>query len=754
MANEITSRQADVQTAPDLRGPYVTQPNLYCRYAQRALAPQIDEARIVYHYGRIDGAAVDPLTGMVGQYVRIVDYVTNAPLWVGVIVSVADAPGYDDVTPAPGDQAFTALGPSYIFDSVAINRSYIRDAGGNAVEIGRGLDWNLTPTGFGPNRSADKLGGSYVFDASDDAAYWSDADIVEYLLARFAPPAWAVQMTGQTGNLGFARPHRPGRTLAATLSAIIDRRRGATWYIDALGGPIKLYVGSTLDDPIQIPGPGGPVQLAANSAQVVVDLDGAEPRSSVTIGESVSHGYDRIEVRGEPLLVVDTLEIGGAESLVTNWSPDLQAEYETASAAERADDKYRDVYTSFRMSETHEAVAPTVNDDGSIDPSTGRPLYRGDLTFESHLPLWSSWDYTVNPPEPAGPTVGQFLPALVVARRAAADDEYIHLTKPAPHAGDLVERSGLDIEMSSDGPAFRVETPPGKNHMLAADVWPDGADDGLVAPVISYATIAATIAYRTDDALAVRRTLAYAAGTERTLTIHVPGCEAWYVAPQAIVGLDSDGEPIRAAGGIIQNDAEQLRAVAALAAGWYGRPRRPTTYRLDTIDAVNELGPLGGMLSGVRAGGRTHETNAVIAQIRYEWGGRGDTGGFATIVTADAWQLDAVAVARGGVAVRPFDAADKDPPKRVRATGTDWRPMGVAAIMSIGSSGAYIITPHLHDPQSETAQEAARPASYIEATAYDLDYRATGAVGDVVPYWVELDASGNRMLRIDVGGAS
>jgi len=631
-------------------------PNLFAVQAIDSVSPNLPTARFLWRYGRtsIAGAAkaTIPPVDLVGRYVQIRRPITAAerladpqakpvPIWTGRITIEGDLPGSVDqndisALPATGEQSYTARGLAADLHRCRIYGSVVK-IGGAATRIDSVFNFNVSGRRGGSpagNRTGAKFTNaasgisSYIFaDSKAGASTWRASDIVEYLLAWFAPAAMSWTPDGQTTVLDtFTRVVSPGRSVAATIDQLVDRRDATAWSVVVGADNLPtVTIHSLLTEAITV----GGVTVPANASPAAFDPD-IEAVEGILVTKSLEHRYDRIIARGEREVVCGTFTVGVGG--VIGWTAAAQTAYLAAKDAERDADKYRHVFTTYSLlspaggtglfydgNGARNGTCPSVSDNGKLDESKPAPIFLSEKTLLRQLPLLTGYTYSggsVVLSDASDPH--EFLPPIVLVKhKVAGEDAYGFVDKPSSLDNRRYD-AGMSLSMLDDSPGFRIKAK--KPHILALDSFA-GAAASKDQPKYDYRQIVATVAIASDVRLQIIKNVgsvnaAAEIDESLTLVIDVPGAEAWYICQGTVVDC-IDGKLIRTPTGIVaRNDYKDLQAIADLAAAWYKRDRRALKISFKTPYYGFEPGD---MITTIDPEGRVTEVNSVVTRIRWHF---------------------------------------------------------------------------------------------------------------------------------------
>ena len=644
-----TITQPTVETKPKWGDAWILRRDLRLDRAMVALAPAVSAATFVREYGSMIvenvSASREPLADLRHHYVRALNAATGEALFVGVITAETDDPHGPDVSPS-GDQRLAATGLECFLTSAPVDHAYVH-VDDKVVRTDRRMTFNaiaVSGRGLVGNRSKAKHGGTYVF--SRDGDLWTAADVAEYLLARFAPPELAFELSGAIGSLAArVEAFDAARTVYEGLCALADPRRGVAWGVTFPGGAgPKVELFSLF---AQAVGGGEP-----NAAQAAINLDAAAlaGTSEVRIRAESANRYKRVVVRGSPVVLCTSYR--GDQDLEKAWTDGLEAEYaaldvggdpEATEKARRAE-RYRDVYRALRIpKDRHTTTTVSVDDEGEITFGKGALTTLGKA-FYGRIPLVVGHDYSAGElpaNAPAGAPLVEYRKPLVVvstppgAAFEAVDDPNEWADWPAPAAG---------VEILDGEPGFRLRVEPG--YLWALGSWPATAAGAMAEPLRRWSALRITAAIAADARLAVSREIdGYDGEVDRTLIVEMPEAQGHVLLADTIIGVASDGAPIVAPRDIIlRNDADRLRAAADLAVAWYGKVRRAVSFTLPYLAGeADQLWP-GVLITTLTRNARAFEINAIISSIEYAVGERGEI--FATTVRTEFAELDPRAIVR------------------------------------------------------------------------------------------------------------
>jgi len=741
--------QPIVQTKASWPAEWRPDPYIVPISAELVCAPSIDAATFTYSYGTIsrEGRANVLNYGpsdLLGHFIRICRRPTAdeaadenfelTAVWRGLVVSAPTVIGGTSPTDL-GDQTFAAVGLGELLGRTQLDRSFCQvTAGGSVIEIDDVLPFNMADAarGLQGNRSTAKVGGTYVF--SDDGELWTSENILEYILERFRPGGMDWSVIGSTANLGNITPviARPGqKTAAGVIARAIDRRRGHSWGVSPTTDDPAIRVDSILPEAIEV----GGTTYTANSEPVILDADSSVVLGNPRVLESDLHRYDQLVARGGPIVVCFSTTLAdawtAAQATAYKAAASGMAGYAALGDADkrkenddyRRSDTFADVYRLYKATAFN--IGGACRSDGSIDWTQSVTAPLNGRSFLKRLPLQAGIDYSAA--TPAATSAGRFLsPAVFANATIEAETRMYRLDVSRADGGH-----GFGLRVMRGYPAVRI-TGGGINHVLAYGDFA-AAEPSDYAATVAGGSAEFLIAIASPEHLTVTKNLSsWAEGaTPRRLIIDVPGAECWYLKPQSVIGVDVDGNQVKALGGELRNDRDSLRIVAALAAAWYGRARRAIELRWR--EPIYDFRP-GSLVTSITAQAKAVMCNSIVTRIACNFSD------LTTDLVTDYVELDVVSLAglrgarpaalgirritappAGGPGKKALDAAAEpggEDEVRAGAPGRKFR-SGVAQIDSNDGSGDYTITERIWDGDGSVWADDAAPA-LVAASAREV----------------------------------
>lgn len=588
---------------------------------------------------------------LVDWYARIrICYPNQNPttVWTGIVQEtnlLIDSPTVGR------SQGLPAVGLTWLLDRAEIKTSWVLQ-NGSPVEVDHLPTFNRRYGSRGlslrGNRSEEKSEfGCYLFQGGEDGGErWTNRDIVEYYLQTQAPTAIAFDLDGLVDAVDELENEWPQNGTAwSMICQLIDKRHGLVFYpYVSSEDKVVLRVTSMVAQPIVFGGgtlPANPTQI-----QFTLPVGGVDAHIPLDVScrfTSLAR-YDEIIIRGNRVLVMFTLSYADG-TLQKGWKADLEAAYRSGGGG--ADEKAQDAYrTQFRFEDVWRLhvvprawnghvrdgvgegqgrpVAPTANDDGTLDFEQLGPFWRDYKLFESQLPIEKGKRYDVDPIVDETPTgeEREFRPIL-----AAINDVYDGAQHKAANRFIRLDRLGYNQsglknctpQTSDRALGIRLNADPG--HYFAGAAW-DASNKTEILPELDYTNLLATVAMTTDVRPNIRIPLgANATENEKVKIIDVEA-DFWYAVPLTVVDVDADGNLVRIADEnlAILDEREKLEAHAAYAQAWYSVERQAVSIPLQTLGVFVELGSY---LTGISNVYMWLPVNTVVTAVEWDFPGDG-----------------------------------------------------------------------------------------------------------------------------------
>lgn len=479
---------------------------------------------------------------------------------------------------------------------------------------------------------------------------WTRKQYLEYVLARFVDerayngPRW--QLGGQVdllANISDIVIMGTTQSVAQIIRRLIPIKMGLDFKIvpiessDSPGFEIRVFALTGTEQTF------GGSTLLKNPNLFNFNTTDFSPAARTVITESLDQQYDRINVIGERIVVCTTLRAGrpvvvpsAPPTLVPKWSDTLQTKYaagtgnpddeEEAHKKYRGTDQFIDVFQAYGAPEdwnpASQHAAPSIDAEGQLAPNNTADHQTKVRSTLRYLPLMKGIDYF--PATPVDHNVGENHEEM---------EPLVFLYDPED--SKYVQAEGAGVEIAALSNDWGVRLKPNENHVLALNHWPEPLPEGEAGPpeppptpaasetdpAYDHEKIVATIAFRTDQRLALRFELTSGEspiGSE--LNIHVPGAELFYLTPNTVVGVNENGQLLtRSTGLVLRNDADQLALVMA------GAIARYNMQRVRAVITIKGLWPyadmVGQILHMVEGLDGSQIINAPITSVDWSSGG-------------------------------------------------------------------------------------------------------------------------------------
>ena len=576
--------------------------------------------------------------------------------------------GAEGTTPQ-GVQRWIAYGPAHTLQRTEGYYSYCEQAGGGVRQAALPIAFNTRgPRGhLVGNRSDDREGErSYLFSRSENL--WTHYQALEYVVTRLIQeydsedvatgPLWTID--GQASILETIATHIPVPevyTAYDLISAIVPRRFGLDWRIVETfddtgvqtGYAIRVF--SLLDRAQSYAGHTIPANAAPLDLNVADDAD-----LTCEVEECEAQRYDELHIIGGPVVSCFTLALADDEwtvgdsaykrtaSAEKGWTDALETAFEgELTDGARRTEKYAPVYTRYVAKATWDwhageaAAYPLCDGSGDVvRDANAQTVVRATLPW---LPLLEGLDYTADPATDNNPTGSDpdLLPPQAWAQNPT-DEKYYPVDDMAV-AGVIAKGVNVAVLEHDLGLELRARYQHylGRNHFAGnIDKFDPATDFAL-----DYETLLLTVAAETDTRLGIVYVVPGSTGNRRRV-VRVPDAQWWYLAPHTVVGVDSDGLPVRSPVGgstpdgeigvVVRDDTSMLLCQAAGEIGRYLNMRiRASVSRIGNLEPWHSL--LGGLVRTVDEG-QLRQIGAVVSAVVWDFGGEIPT---TTLRTGGAW---------------------------------------------------------------------------------------------------------------------
>lgn len=619
------------------------------------LAPAVGHAAYRFIYGRIkredkNAFIRETMQELKGKYIRTIRLSagSSVPMWTGIIES-------DEVTPwadpsGAGEQRFNAFHIVHLLD-----RDTIKTANVAGVSAGTVRPMNfvpnlndrysspspVSPTKLFGNRSTSKINGVYYFSDSNGQK-WTNLQALEMILHDYcATLGPTFVLGGQKEILEKLETSTPlyGRTPWDVINDLVRRTRGLVCAPLVHGDKVVLWISTCLDTPVKV----GEFEIPKNASQTTLNLNDNMFIEDPKILRNLATRFDKLEIRGAPILGAFTLSKADASSEAGWDEADHQEAYDIAAEnvsgysgfddAMKADynDRYRSsdrfeaVYTKQRMPANWDGLAgsgdggpkipcvPVCDDKGEIShKTTGEaPFFATGKHFEDWLPFEQSSDYSKNPPvdTDVSDNSEQLFRAPVALVKYGTGAESGWRWYYVDRVPEAVAKASAHFIIYPRERAIGIAANP--RHMYALNHF-DAAEVSNDDPLLDWEKTLYTVAMRFDEPL---RLVVTRKGSvdKRVKLIELPNCEYWFLLAGTVVDVGPDGQTKRAPATIaLRDDRDRMRQVAAFLMAWYSIERNMVSIRIKSADQYVQLGSL---LLSVASGGKTIQSNSVVSSI-------------------------------------------------------------------------------------------------------------------------------------------
>lgn len=576
-------------------------------------------------------------------------------LWCGVIpveqlaVFASSQDDSDPPDPQPRtNQVLQAYGFDYLLERRRIHGAWVMKADTSVKFIEHAPAFNEKPKqglsivgnmSDGEHVTGVQFQNIRMFDedtSQDPGNQWDYKRILNYLfwatdhqrlvpIAQRAEPVFALTATPDVHD--FLRSQievveQEGRSVWAIATKLFDRKRGLngafTWSTDAQGFPtgrIELDISSLSGDPITY---GDDAALPAAVFRATVTLDEGKDTQGATIQTDTLQMYDTIIVQGARVRTcftanATTTDVGNGLNRARSeeaWTVDEQVSYILAEDAERAGEVLGRVWTHYRFPFDFDwlstgfsppsefTITPFFDDLANVVYDAGFPAaaehWNRQHLLLKRLPIEDRAD--------ANAAVKRYMKPFAIAEVLDEDGEplgrYVMTHNPQDIEDGTEDLPSSTLTMSDRDMSYQVVPQQkgasahifGKNHITPGEA---GEPDSKYKPVFDYRRMFVTLAVETDTRPFVKATLLHTDSllVGRQLVIKVDDAHFWYVVPNTIVGLDSQGGMVYHSGfGEVRDDTGRLRNIAARAVAWYGKTRTAIQFQRTGLVDIYELG--------------------------------------------------------------------------------------------------------------------------------------------------------------------
>lgn len=518
-----------------------------------------------------------------------------------------------------------------------------------------------------PNRSPNIAGGaSQTFHYDTDLAnYWDTASIVQYALSVLAPQPtgtpieWMLDSAHVLPTVDRPVIEQRGLRVYDLLDRVVNRKRGLLWWLEVDSSDRVVFkTASMLSVPITPTIPGVTVfPSAKETRQLRHDLD---QLTTASLKDTEIERVDRVVVRGAIRRSIGTFSVID-QTLAKGWTSDQENDYQAGPGEgdgikeqqdrvreHRSKPELRNVYRYFIIPKDWsfevaggrgaEELKPMFR-RGTLSQDTSSPpgIFYPDLDIKQTLsPLIEGVDYS-------GSAVGDGDFELPAAQEAEPKSILVMLENPLPGgAFSYIDASQVAKKSESLQGEFAkwsatVTVPRGGKgvyvNVTGAEQWVldalnfDRLDTDERYGSWSYREekMRITLAIDSGHYVAGEWTRPDISGLVRTKYVYAGDTyRKDYVAPNTVVGVDTDGTLLYSNGGFIPkesvgDDEAKLKLAAELIGKWYTIPHKVLQLQTKRMLPPDDLG-LGDLITEI--GGQSasspdvEEINSSITQIR------------------------------------------------------------------------------------------------------------------------------------------
>lgn len=516
---------------------------------------------------------------------------------------------------------------------------------------------------------------------SRDGDIWTYLDILQYLRGFYLnqPPPIPQKskrlpefgLSGQFQDLDQfnAVIEQEGKSVGQLLNELMDRRNGYGWMIRTGGesdpvtadpNAVYIHVFSTFGEDVSFEG----FNFTANLEQIDWDFADQIEVSKAVVVENRQDAFDQVVVRGARVLSCFSISLAD-QTLAIGWSAQEEIDHRAGAGSDdpiantqaRNADALDHVWSYFALPPDWDWTAGDGEGDYILsvlarnanpgfdaagrfieDVDVERPeFWNFDESFERSLPI-------VDPAAGGtrGSSGGNFRRPFVVVKDP--DGNWHRLDKPSDP-----KLTSASIRITDGNWGLRLAASNGANEIMARGFWSTAdppAKPGVFAageePPWSAEEMIVTVATRTDHHLQVIVQISTSSDTDRPRLklISDPTAEWWQILPQTVIDA-VDGALSRfeteAVTGILRDDGDRLRSIAALARVWYGVSRAEVRVTLDYI--ALHAWP-GSFIRDIAGSAHPTEVNTIVTQRHWDFTTR------KTIISTGYVELNVVRAAK------------------------------------------------------------------------------------------------------------
>jgi hypothetical protein len=530
------------------------QDRVYCEGFTEVAGPDVAEATLSFVYGFVQPSETVTYSqraakNINGWWVKVEldqdEEEETVRTWYGIVVSTDNnrfgLTTSRGMTADSGEQTFHCRGLEFALMRKTLTSSFAFDSGGEEIEIGRAIGFNL---GQGRDNNNQRHGNkssdigendAYIFafdvgigGVSEEAAtQWSVQDIIVYLL-HYHPPKnvlsndvlnWQSPDGGDAKILEKLFPivQADGKSVKQILDEIIDRRRlvGYTIIVQGDDETPKIDVFTFNKTTFDMT---GEATIPANSNQQTWYFDDDANIEVAIISADDATRHDVVVARGAPLTSVFTIANNASatdyEWMNKDWNDDSVDTYndgastggsysglvsidkQAANQAFRADTQFEKVFRAFMLDPEFDGqqpnatvICPDPTQEGEDESPSGlsTTFWYPGLRFLDTLTLRTDFDYTtVEDFETTSKTSDNSQPDYLrpfAVTVIGSGSLYYRMDRPGQGkmTAELLKNDGLNwaasLRMQDDCPGLFIDVHGAPQHVIASAEFSPVDDD-------------------------------------------------------------------------------------------------------------------------------------------------------------------------------------------------------------------------------------------------------------------------------------
>lgn len=584
-----------VQTSSDF-STWTTQGTIRCTECSEGAGQIVGHAALLRYLGEVrepgaggQPASQTPLTGLVGQWVRVLieevggsitisgaDY--NA-LWYGII----DAERIQDEGGGVGLQTWACAGLAAHLSRVSLTNGWTEAIGSGGSTV---ADYLLRVPAFNTPEGGGRSGVDYTVDGVSCRVFdafggnkWTAFQILEMLLAahgRWQDPATGSFVGGLTWTLSAGTLldweaqtiDVGGMTLSDVINSLISPRRGLTWRVTVSGSTATIDVRSISASAITV----GFTTLPAATDTAAPDLT-SRWIGGVELLEDQSATFDAIYVVGNRPWVTISLAYdpanatSEARSLIAAWTSTQETAWNTTP-----DETTDGVWRTFKLG---------VEWDGRMYGGSTYGIRQSLTLSGSDLTGARTYNSAIDFP----PTVMKLESKLPCGQGFTTDktgprQDALAFWKPAGSS------TWQDLQVNSyvSARSVTVEDFPCAIHLGTPDRTSDKSNSQQAQNKANLATsgvLVVTVGMREPDPLVVswvRSSGSRPRTNPRTLTVNMPDAEQWKTLQGTVFAVTSGSLDSLGAEDTIRDDVPIMQSWLAFLRAYFSEPARNITW--------------------------------------------------------------------------------------------------------------------------------------------------------------------------------